>query len=282
MNIVQERISHPHRSFRVLRLALNAFAGGRHRHRQIELTWVERGSGLRFVGDSVQAYEGSDMVLLGPRVPHAWLSAKAPRGLPHLATVVQFPPEVLDIEAWPELGAARALCAEAGRGLRIDGPGRSAVAAALQQVPDTQGLHGLAALLTLLACLVQHRPAMTPLASAPVSARAGAAGEQDTRIARVVDWVHRHLHQPLSNERAARQAHIAPASFSRYFRREVGKSFTEYVNDLRCSEAGLRLRSSDKPVALIAHECGYETLSHFNRQFKQRMGVTPREFRSGA
>ena len=62
----------------------------------------------------------------------------------------------------------------------------------------------------------------------------------------------------------------------------MGKAFTEYVNDLRCSEAGLRLRSSDKAVALIAHECGFETLSHFNRQFKLRMGLTPREFRRGA
>jgi AraC-like DNA-binding protein len=59
-----------------------------------------------------------------------------------------------------------------------------------------------------------------------------------------------------------------------------GKSFTEYINDIRCGETCLLLRSTDKPVSMIATECGFETLSHFNRQFRQRFGVSPREFRS--
>ena len=42
---------------------------------------------------------------------------------------------------------------------------------------------------------------------------------------------------------------------------------------------GLRLRATDRPVAQIAGECGFETLSHFNQQFKLRYGVSPREFR---
>ena len=80
-------------------------------------------------------------------------------------------------------------------------------------------------------------------------------------------------------EAAARLVHVSPAAFSRYFRREVGKSFTRYVNDMRCSEACLRLRGSNKAVAVIAHECGFATLSNFNRQFRVRTGLTPRDFR---
>lgn len=75
-------------------------------------------------------------------------------------------------------------------------------------------------------------------------------------------------------------ARVTPGAFSRYFRHEVGKPFTEYVNDVRCSEACVRLRRTDKAVAVIAQECGFATLSHFNRQFRQRHGVTPREFRT--
>jgi AraC-like DNA-binding protein len=41
----------------------------------------------------------------------------------------------------------------------------------------------------------------------------------------------------------------------------------------------VRLRSSDKPVALIAHECGFETMSHFNRQFRARTGASPLAYR---
>ena len=94
-----------------------------------------------------------------------------------------------------------------------------------------------------------------------------------------LEWIHAHLARELRVADAARLVHISPASFSRYFSREVGKSFTDYVNDIRCSEACVQLRATDKPVSLIASECGFETLSHFNRQFKLRYGAAPRDFR---
>jgi AraC-like DNA-binding protein len=103
--------------------------------------------------------------------------------------------------------------------------------------------------------------------------------EQDRRIARVIDWVHRHYARALTVEAAARLVHISPAAFSRFFSREVGKTFTQYINDVRCSEACIRLRSSDKPVALIAQECGFDTMSHFNRQFRARTGASPLAYR---
>ena len=77
-------------------------------------------------------------------------------------------------------------------------------------------------------------------------------------------------------------AHVTPAAFSRYFHREVGKTFTRYLNDVRCSQACVRLRQTAKPVAVVAAECGFATLSHFNRQFRLRHGVAPREFRGKA
>jgi AraC-like DNA-binding protein len=78
---------------------------------------------------------------------------------------------------------------------------------------------------------------------------------------------------------AARVAHVSPAAFSRFFRRETGKTWSDYVNDVRCSEACVALRQSDKPVAHIALDCGYRTLSHFNRAFRARLGVTPSAYR---
>jgi AraC-like DNA-binding protein len=83
----------------------------------------------------------------------------------------------------------------------------------------------------------------------------------------------------LSIETAAAQVHVTPAAFSRFFRRSLGKTFTEYVNDLRCTEAAIQLRRSDKSIAIIAQACGFSTLSHFNKQFLQRYEQTPRNYR---
>jgi AraC-like DNA-binding protein len=281
MNFVQEHITHPNQSYRVLRLELDGFRAGRHRHRQFELTWIERGSGLRFVGDSVAPFEAGDMVLLGPHLPHAWISDRNGTQALHAATVLQFPPELLELDSLPEMASLRAVIDRAGHGLRIDEPARSAVAGVLQTLPGRSGLHGVAGLMDILGLLAQHAPALAPLASRALRPAGAATAEQDRRVARVIAWVQHNLAATLSNEAAARLVHVSPAAFSRFFRREVGKSFTQYINDVRCSEACLRLRGSDRTVAAIAHECGFDTLSHFNRQFRLRTGTTPRQFRRG-
>lgn len=282
MNIVQEHITHPDRAYRVLRLERLALRGGRHRHRQLELTWIERGTGLRCVGDSVQPYVDGDMVLLGPHLPHAWSSAGSGAQALQTATVLQFPPELLDAQAIPELAPLRALADRAGRGLLIDGPARSALAAVLKDLPARKGLAGVAAVMELLDLLARNAEHLVPLASRAATRTGVAHDDHDRRVARVVQWVQRHLASELTVEAAAKLVHVTPAAFSRFFSREVGKSFIQYVNDVRCGQACLALRESDQPVARIAQACGFETMSHFNRQFKLRTGMSPREFRRGA
>jgi AraC-like DNA-binding protein len=82
-------------------------------------------------------------------------------------------------------------------------------------------------------------------------------------------------------DEAAAVAHVSPAAFGRFFRREVGKTFTAYVNDARCGWAALRLIQSREPIAQIAQACGFPTLSNFGEQFRRRYGMAPRDFRMG-
>ncbi len=280
MNLIKEHVVHPHESFRLLRLELDAFRGVRHRHRHLELTWIETGAGLRYVGDSVQPYEAGDLVLLGPNVPHAWISSQHEQRQVHRATVIQFAPDLLTTQLLPELAAARALGETTGQGLLVGAAARAAITDAILRIPHQPGLRALSAFVEVLGQLELHQGSMTPIASQAARALATSHTEQDRRIARVIEWMHINLARELRLEEAARLAHVSPAAFSRFFSREVGKSFTDYINDIRCGETCLLLRATDKPVRLIASECGFETLSHFNRQFRLRFGMSPREFRS--
>ena len=62
MRASTEHVTHPDQAFRLLSLTLDAFDGGLHRHPQFELTWIQEGVGLRFVGDSVEPFDGGDLV----------------------------------------------------------------------------------------------------------------------------------------------------------------------------------------------------------------------------
>jgi AraC-like DNA-binding protein len=289
MRVSREHVTHPDQAFRFLDLTLPVFGGPRHRHAALELTWVERGAGLRFVGDSAEPFEDGDLVLLGPQIPHLWSAPPAPDGTPLRATVLQFPAALLEQALLPELLALRPLAHRAQRGLQVGGAARQTVTAHLRAMRSADPLGRLAGLVAVLGELARRPEDLRTLsARAPGAAAAGSTGpaaqRQDgppARIDRVLDWIHAHLAEPLTLAEAARVAHVSPAAFSRFFRRETGKTYTDYVNDVRCSEACVRLRGSTWPVAAVAQACGFATASHFNRQFRARLGMTPRAYRSG-
>jgi len=280
MRVIQEHVTHPDTAFRFLSLELRAFGGPRHHHDEVELTWVVRGTGVRYVGDSTEPFEDGDLVLLGPQVPHLW-AGQAPAGEPPFrARVLQFPLALLASPLWPELHAARPLMERARRGLRVAGQAHAPVAAALQAMDTADPLQRLSLFMLVMRALAQHARSLRPLSAAVVRGKAAEAGSH-SRIDRVIGWIHEHLAEPLYVRDAARVAHITPAAFSRFFRRETGKTWSAYLNDVRCSEAAVRLRQGAGPVAQIAQDCGYPTLSHFNRAFAARFHQTPSRYRRG-
>lgn len=280
MRVSEEHVTHPDTAFRYLLLEQRGFGGPLHRHDQAELTWVARGHGVRLVGDSAEPFTDGDLVLLGPQVPHLWSGRAAPGDPLFRAHVLQFPAALLSSPLWPELHAAQAVLDRAGRGLRVLGQAQGPVTAALLAMAAADPLQRLALLIQVLRGLVLHARSLKPLSAAVV--RQGVEDDLGRRrIDRVVDWIQAHLADDLTMADAARVAHVSPAAFSRFFRRETGKTWTSYVNDLRCSQASVRLRQTARPVAEIAQDCGFRTLSHFNRAFLARFKQTPSRYRLG-
>ena len=281
MKVRHEKITHPSQSFRFLRYETASFRSELHRHQQIELTWIEQGKGLRLVGDSVQPFAANDLVLLGAQVPHAWLTSPLPPSTNSMASVIQFSPDFFASSFFPELAAMHLLAERSRLGLSIAGVARRSIIGLLKKMPSATPVKRLACLIDIFALLLQHEKILSTIAQSALHA-SDEPGENrpERRIDLVIRWIHRHLADELSVHAAAQIACVTPAAFSRFFYQEMGKPFVQYINDVRCSSACLRLHQSEKPVARIAEECGFSTLSHFNRQFMQRMGVSPRRFRT--
>jgi AraC-like DNA-binding protein len=69
------------------------------------------------------------------------------------------------------------------------------------------------------------------------------------------------------------------AAFCRYFKRKTKKKFSEFVNEIRVMHARKLLTETDERVKEVAYECGYESNSYFNRQFKNSCKMSPFDFR---
>lgn len=83
----------------------------------------------------------------------------------------------------------------------------------------------------------------------------------------------------LSKYAEAARWYMSESAFSRFFKRETGTGFTEYVRNLRLEQAKEQLLSTNKTVTEIAYDCGYSNLSVFNKNFRQAFSLSPKQFR---
>ena len=73
MRIERELVRHPHSSLRFLRFEAAGFGGRRHRHGHYELTWIERGAGIRYVGDDARPFIDGDAVTIADIFAFPWI-----------------------------------------------------------------------------------------------------------------------------------------------------------------------------------------------------------------
>lgn len=121
--------------------------------------------------------------------------------------------------------------------------------------------------------------AATPGAGAAEVWTGGAVSERVQQIRKALLYIQHHFREPLSLEMAAGQAALSPNYFSERFREVVGQSFQTYVQDLRLGFARSLMNASRLPITEICYASGFNTLSHFERAFKKKFGMSPREAR---
>ena len=98
-------------------------------------------------------------------------------------------------------------------------------------------------------------------------------------IEKALKYIHDNFKQKLTLQNVSSYAFLNPQYFSRIFRKEVGVSYTDYVNKLRIEHACKLLETTNYPAYRISSECGFTDPSYFNRVFVQQMNMTPKAYR---
>ena len=100
------------------------------------------------------------------------------------------------------------------------------------------------------------------------------------RAQKVQEYIRRHYGQDLTLSLLAEQVNLVPTSLCHVFKQVTGQRVYDYILETRINHAARLLRETTSEVKTIAYECGFSTLTNFNRHFKRLMGYTPTEYRS--
>ena len=126
--------------------------------------------------------------------------------------------------------------------------------------------------------LVELRRAV-PEPGSGATRRPERSAAQMFRLKPALEFILRNYGDEISTPVLSYLCRLSPGHFRRIFVSAFGKGPKEYLNDYRIAMAGNLLRSTGKKVVEIAMDCGFPTLSCFNRQFRMKTGCSPREFR---
>ena len=264
-------------SYVAYRYATGRFPFLWHYHPEYELTLILEGSGERMVGDSLEYFLPGDLVLLGPGLPHTWVSKTA-----SAAVVVQFSERfIAPMLQYPECDRIRMLLGRSSQGLSfpVSGLGKADLIASIMRLPTAKAAGRITQLLDILQGLAGSRVVSRSLASPYFQPAAGKKTEG--RIGKIFQYVHRHSTDKVTLKEVAGLINLSESAFCKFFRRTTGKTFSDYLADIRIGHACHLLSESDHTISGIAYRSGFDSLTYFNRVFLRKKGMRPREFRMG-
>ena len=266
-------------SLSVMQLSMDRFEGPYHYHPELELTWIIRSRGKRYVGGNVSDYEPGDLVLLGSRVPHCWRSTGASEPGDAQAIVIQFLSDFAGSAflELPEMRKIRNLFCKAAAGMVIKGSDRDEITSLILQCASAEGVSRLIGFIGILDLITNSKDyeEIDPLFAARIP-----SNFDTERFQKVLDYLIENYQVGVSLNAAAKIASLTPAAFCRYFKNVTRKTMVEMLNEFRINHARQLLRSSGKPVAEICFECGFGNVSYFNKTFKTLSGYTPMQYRN--
>ena len=250
-----------------------------HQHREYELNFVQNGQGVRrVVGDSVEEIGPLDLVLIaGEDLEHVW-----EQGNCHSEDIreitIQFSYDLFgsDLLGKNQFARIKKMLERAAHGISFPIEAIMKVYHRLDTLATEedsfQQFIDCLQLLYELSGFEYKILASSSFAHAP-------RDRESQRVLKIKEYINEHYAEPLTLEMLADMVGMSPSSFSRFFKQHTNRTLSSYLIDIRLGQAARDLVDTSQNISEICYACGFNNLSNFNRIFKAKRGMSPREFR---
>ena len=253
-----------------------------HCHAEYELNFTEHATGVkRIVGDSAEIIGDYDLVLITAKeLEHVWEQYDCTSENIREITI-QFSPDLFSgsLINKNQFDSIRRMLQRAQCGLSFPMQAIMKVYNWLDKLASAeQGFYAVMNFMRILYELSLYEDAKV-LSS---SSFAKIENYSDSRrVQKVQRYIAAHYREEIHLNELADMVGLTPVAFSRFFRLRTGKTLSDYIIDIRLGNATRLLVESQRTIAEIGYESGFNNLSNFNRLFKRKKGMSPKEFREG-
>jgi len=252
-----------------------------HYHPELELLIQKKSTGTRFIGDNISKFEPGEVVLVGKNLPHMWLNDDVyfnhKSSLRAEAHVIHFREDFAGAGFFkiPEMSSINELLKRSVQGINFLGESKALIHQMVESLSSATDFDKIFELVKILKMLSEET-------NYELLSSGGFLTDFEKSDKRQLDEVYHYVMQNFQNliklEQIAEIVNMTASSFSRYFKRVNGKTFSQYVSEIRIGYACRLLIENEYQISRVCFESGFNNLSNFNRQFKSIMNYSPSEY----
>ena len=262
-------------SFACKKYSTPQFETNWHKHEECELIVITEGHGTALIGDYIGDYKKGDVFFLGSNLPH-WFR-KSDHKMIGSAVVVHFLKDFWGASflKLPEMKKIFQLLEGENNGLQLRLSLQKNIAIQIEQIEKATGMQRIQLLLDILQQLSLSKQYHVITKSFDT----GTDHKENSAIEKIFTYSFTHFLEPVTLTEVAGIADMSIPTFCRFFKRNIKKSYFDFLKELRISHACKLLRESNEPIIDICYTSGYNSWAHFSKQFKNVKAMTPNQFR---
>lgn len=247
-----------------------------HRHEEYQLIWIVEGAGQLLVDDNLHNFEQGDIFLLGSNQAHVFKSRLENGLVQSVSVFFNIKGALANMLHLPELSILLDFISKNCRGFQVPKEHLVHVRRRIEILKKSDSMDQLVSFFYLLKALNRVSSELKPL-SGVASNDCDAVGAM--RINMLSKYIEENFKENITLCEVAEKANLTPQAFCRYFKKSTGKTFVSYLNELRVREA-CRLLGAERHdcISIVAYNCGFNSITNFNRVFRSVTGVSPKEY----
>ena len=249
-----------------------------HFHPEYELNFIHNGKGInRVVGDSIEEIDDIELVLIGPNLHHGWLNNNC-KSKNMREITIQFDENLFNNQLLSRkiMKPIKDMFDRATHGILFSKKTSEHLQDRLSQVSKLDSMDYFLELTSILYDLANSRNQRL-LSNYTINRD---SFENSDKLKKIYEYVQENFDKKITLAEASELVNMSQVSFNRFMKKRTGKTFVDYVNDVRIGHAAIRLIEKDITISEIAFNCGFNNIANFNRVFKKSKKCTPSQYKN--